>query len=266
MLLVVTLLGGGLVVITVGMFRLRAVGRARRAAALGIDAAELEAYEARAEAERQRQAQDAQHAAERARRAHQAAAQARRAQEEVRRRAISWAQWADRERNFLRPDFQEQYAVKYVRQILDEWGHQWFTEAQEVKNDDPLRSLLEQEFPDVLKVMDARLEVYRIAQGLDVAPPPEPPVEEPKPRLTAEERQARIERFRNRLVRKVDVKAMDFMAKRLRKYELEQAYAEELRKYGLEDEEFERELQRLRDELTILTEQDEEKPDDHQTV
>jgi hypothetical protein len=224
---------------------------------LALPPGHVELDEAREELARARR--DAQQARREAAYAKQQTTHLRQEQDDVRRRAAVLSHWAELESNFLRPDYQQHYAATHLRRVLDKDKDAWFKEARDVRDDEPLRSLLEQEYPQVLQVLEARLEVIRIAERLEVEP-------SRKPKLTPEEHQERIERFRQRLTRRIDVKAQDFMAKHMRKLTLEQEFAQELEGYDLDEDERERLMNAFRDELTRLTEGEEEQNETYKTA
>lgn len=178
----------------------------------------------------------------------------RKRKEDLVRRATVRQQATHLERNFLDPAYREAYARVHCQQLLGDLKEEWFKDYQSVINDHDFLSLLHQEYPEVLEFLEARLETVRIAERLAVEPPPAPPPLPPAPKLTPEARQEKIERFRKRMVEKIDVKAQDFMAQQKRKLQLEQEYAAELSEYNISEDEFERLMQEFRNQLIELPE------------
>ena len=113
-----------------------------------------------------------------------------------------------------------------------------------------------------------RSRALALAECLDVelaplpqeSPPPLPAPLEPaikaKPTLTPEERHAKVQGFRDRLLERRATKAEDYIATQKQNLELEERYAEELRAHGLDpqEEEFTRLMQEFRTQLTLLSE------------
>ena len=219
---------------------------------------------ARARRDAQRAHQEAAQARQDIEQARQNATRFRHEQDEVQRCAKVLAHWAELESNFLQPDFQQHYAAKHLRKILETDKDTWFQEAKRVRDDEPLRLLLERDYPQVLQVLEARLEMIRMAERLDVTPPPE------KPRLTPEDHHRKVTNFRNRVLQWRQTKAEDFIAQRVQQLEMLHAFEEELAQYDLDEDERDRLLQEFRQELDLIEppkpkskpDDDKEHPDD----
>ena len=164
-------------------------------------------------------------------------------------RALELAVLAHLESNFLDPDYQKNYARSHVPHILHHDSKDWLAEYHEVIGDPDLCALIEAEHPHVLKFLEARLEVVRIAQRLSVKPPPKPKEPEEKRRLSREEWEARIERYRQRQLDRMRVQAEDHIAKQLQKLELAQELRERAQQLTLDEDDIERLVQQLLGDL-----------------
>jgi hypothetical protein len=184
------------------------------------------------------------------------AALERKREEERNRRALELAAMAHLESNFLDPEYQKNYAASHVARILGHDSREWLAEYKEVIADPDLYMLIEAEHPHVLGILEARLEVVRIAQRLSVKPPPKPKEPEPKRRLTREEWEARIERYRQRQLDRLRVHAEDEIAKKLQRFEAAKLLRQRSEEMGLDEDV----IERLEQELLGDLDQDE---DDH---
>ena len=126
--------------------------------------------------------------------------EARKREEERRQKALALATLAHLESNFLKPEYQQNFAAKHTSKILNHDRWEWLSEYQQLLNDEPLYTLVQEQHPHVLEFFEARFEVVRIAERLAVEPTPEPPPPEPKRKLTRDEWQAKIERYRQRCI------------------------------------------------------------------
>jgi hypothetical protein len=128
-------------------------------------------------------------------------------------------------------------------------GKEGKAEYKEVIADPELYALIEAEHPHVLEFLEARLEVVRIAQRLAVKPPPKPKEPEGKRRLTREEWELRIERYRQRQLDRMRVQAEDHIAKQLQKFELAEVLRTRAHEMNLDDDDIERLVQELLGDL-----------------
>jgi hypothetical protein len=166
--------------------------------------------------------------------------------ERISAQARELQQQVELERNFLDPTYQEDYARKYAGEILNGWGRGWFSDYQALRADHALMARLQEEFPEVVAFHEARLEVFRIAQRLDVAPPPE------KPPVTPDEWRRKVTNYRQKWLNWRETKAQDFIAQRLQQLEMLRAFEEDLAQYDLDEDERERLLQEFRQELDLI--------------
>jgi hypothetical protein len=174
---------------------------------------------------------------------------ARKREEERTRRALELAALAHLESNFLDPEYQRDYAASHVPRILGQDSREWLNEYKEVIADPDLYALIEAEHPHVIEFLEARLQVVRLAQRLAVKPTPEPKEPESKRRLTREEWEARIERYRQRQLDRMRVSADDRIAKMLEKVESARRLRERAEDLGLDEDQIERLEQELMGDL-----------------
>jgi hypothetical protein len=173
----------------------------------------------------------------------------RKREEQRTKRALELAALAHLESNFLDPQYQKDYAASHCSRILGYDRREWLNEYQEVIGDDALYSLIDAEHPHVLEFLEARLEVVRIAQRLAVKPPPAPKEPDAKRRLTREEWEARIERYRQRQLDRMRVSADDRIAKLLERVESTRRLRERAEDLGLDEDQIERLEQELMGDL-----------------
>ena len=156
--------------------------RAQRLAAEGVakaerqkqqQAAEAAAEAAKATAEKLRSAElarqakkqeDARRLAER----QEKLAQRRRMQE----RLQALKQQAATESNFLDAKFSAVYAERHRQQLLGDMGRQWRQQEQEIVSNPCLYAWLRKQAPEVLKWLQQRDAVIKLAERLEVMPPP----------------------------------------------------------------------------------------------
>ena len=169
--------------------------------------------------------------------------------EEWNRRALELAMTAHLENNFLKPEYQQNYAAKHTARILNTWRDQWLAEYLALLSNGPLYELVQIEHPHVLEFFEARFEVVRLAQRLAVEPIPPPPAPEPKRKLTREEWEARIERYRQRQLDRMRVGADDRIAQMLERFESVRRLRERAEASGLEEDEIEQLERQLLEDL-----------------
>ena len=128
-------------------------------------------------------------------------------EEELSRLALEWATLAHLESNFLKPEYQQNFAAKHTSKILGTLNREWLEAYRRVLGDPELYAIIQDQHPHVLDFLEARLEVIRIAERLAVEPAPEP-----KPKVTPDEWRARIERCRQRFLTRKRVKVEDYKA------------------------------------------------------
>ena len=136
----------------------------------------------------------------------------RKREEELSRLALEWATLAHLESNFLRPEYQQNFAAKHTSKILGTLNREWLEAYRCVLGDSELYAIIQDQHPHVLDFLEARLEVIRIAERLAVEPAPPPPAPEPKPKVTPDEWRARIERYRQRFLIRKHVKVEAYKA------------------------------------------------------
>jgi hypothetical protein len=175
--------------------------------------------------------------------------EARKREAERANRALELAVLAHLESNFVDPEYQKNYAASHVPHILHHDSKEWLAEYKEVIGDPELYALIESEHPHVLEFLEARLEIVRIAQRLAVKPPPKPKEPEGKRRLSREEWEMRIERYRQRQLDRLRVQAEDHIAKQLQKLELAQELRERAQQLNLDEDDIERLVQQLLGDL-----------------
>src|SRR5438067_6043410 len=110
--------------------------------------------------------------------------------------ALEWATLAHLESNFLKPEYQQNFAAKHTSQILGTLNREWLEAYRCVLGDPELYAIIQDQHPHVLDFLEARLEVIRIAERLAVELVPPPPAPEPKPKVTANAWRACMERYR----------------------------------------------------------------------
>jgi hypothetical protein len=91
---------------------------------------------------------------------------------------------AHHESHHFDPVYQENFARSRTGEILG-LKAEWATEYRKFVQDADLKRLAEAQAPEVLAWFEARVKIVQLAERLSVAPPPEPKVAEPKPRLNA---------------------------------------------------------------------------------
>ena len=116
--------------------------------------------------------------------------------EELNRLAFEWATLAHLESNFLKPEYQRNFAAKHTSKILGTLNREWLEAYRRILGNPELYAIIQDQHPHVLDFLEARLEVIRIAERLAVEPAPPPPAPEPKPKVTPDEWRACIERYR----------------------------------------------------------------------
>jgi hypothetical protein len=131
----------------------------------------------------------------------------RKQKEELSRLALEWATLAHLESNFLKPEYQQNFAAKHASKILGTLNCEWLEAYRHVLGDPELYAIIQDQHPHVLDFLEARLEVIRIAERLAVEPAPKP-----KPKVTPDEWRARIERYRQRFLTRKCVKVEDYKA------------------------------------------------------
>jgi hypothetical protein len=136
----------------------------------------------------------------------------RKREEELSRLALEWATLAHLESNFLKPEYQQNFAAKHTSKILGTLNHEWLEAYRCVLGDPELYAIIQDQHSHVLDFLEARLEVIRIAERLAVEPAPPPPAPEPKPKVTPDEWRARIERYRQWFLTRKRVKVEDYKA------------------------------------------------------
>jgi hypothetical protein len=153
--------------------------------------------------------------------------------------------------NFLDPVFQHNFAIAHTARIINTLSPEWLQEYQQLIGDEALYSLIQDQHPHVLEVFEGKFEIVRRAQRLAVEPTPELPTSEPqkKPKLTREEWEARIERYRQRQLDRMRVSADDRIAKMLEKVESARRLRERAEELGLDEDQIERLEQELVSDL-----------------
>jgi hypothetical protein len=169
--------------------------------------------------------------------------------EELDRQARVLMTLAHVDNNFLSPEFQKNYAAKHSAAILKTFSTQWRDEYLALMGNVPLYALIQAEYPLVLEFYEARFEVARIAQRLAVEPPPESPGSKQKRRLSREEWEARIERYRQRQLDRMRVGADDRIAQMLERFESVRRLRERAEDAGLDEDEIEQLEKRLLEDL-----------------
>jgi hypothetical protein len=166
----------------------------------------------------------------------------RKQQEKVSQRALELAVLAHVKSNFLDPEYQNNYAKKFTRKVLDREGPEWQADYHEVLKDDALAAVLTEQHPHVFPFLEARLEVIRNAERFDAEPDPEPPVslapEQQRHKETPQEwRERRLRHLRNNAEHKI--------AKMLERFESLRRLREQAEQMGLDEEVIERLEQEL---------------------
>jgi hypothetical protein len=131
----------------------------------------------------------------------------RKRKEELNRLALEWATLAHLESNFLKPEYQQNFAAKHTSKILGTLNREWLEAYRRILGNPELYAIIQDQHPHVLDFLEARLEVIRIAERLAVEPAPEP-----KPKVTLDEWRARIERCRQRSLTRKRVKVEAYQA------------------------------------------------------
>lgn len=151
--------------------------------------------------------------------------------EELKQVAREWSSRVHLERNVLDPEYQAQYAKRYMNHILSKLRYEWLEDYRTVTGNEKLHTLLQAEYSDVLSYLEARLEIVRIAQRLEVQSDPEP-----LPKETPEE-------YRHRTLSKKRMRVEDEKAEIMQGLELLQVFSEDLDNYPLDEDEKERLIQ-----------------------
>jgi hypothetical protein len=133
-------------------------------------------------------------------------------EEELNRLALEWATLAHLESNFLKPEYQQNFAAKHISKILGTLNREWLEAYRRVLGDPELYAIIQDQHPHVLDFLEARLEVIRIAERLAVEPAPPPLASEPKPKVTLDEWRVRIERYRQWFLTRKRMKVEDYKA------------------------------------------------------
>ena len=136
----------------------------------------------------------------------------RKRKEELNRLALEWATLAHLESNFLKPEYQQNFAAKHTSKILGTLNREWLEAYRRILGNPELYAIIQDQHPHVLDFLEARLEVIRIAERLAVEPAPPLPAPEPKPKVTLDEWRARIERYRQRSLTRKRVKVEAYKA------------------------------------------------------
>jgi hypothetical protein len=131
----------------------------------------------------------------------------RKREKELIRLALEWAALAHLESNFLKPEYQQNFAAKHTSKILGTLNREWLEAYRCVLSDPELYAIVQDQHPHVLDFLEARLEVIRIAERLAVEPAPEL-----KPKVTPDEWRAHIERYQQRFLIRKRVKVEDYKA------------------------------------------------------
>jgi hypothetical protein len=157
---------------------------------------------------------------------------------------------AHRESNFLDPEFQQQFGKQRQQEILTDSRHTWEREYHEIMLNTELKRMAEQDAPEVLEWLEARIHVIRLAERSSVMAVPSAPAAPPRKKMNAEEVRALI-------LRKDEIHAEDKIQRtKLKAQKILKARAE-LAQLDLEEDE----RQRLEAELieSILEEGEEGK-------
>jgi hypothetical protein len=125
----------------------------------------------------------------------------RKREEELSRLALAWATLAHLESNFLKSEYQQNFAAKHTSKILGTLNREWLEAYRRVLGDPELYTIIQDQPPHVLDFLEARLEVIRIAERLAVEPASPPPAPEPKPKVIPDE----LRRHHTRPQRDTDV-------------------------------------------------------------
>jgi len=121
--------------------------------------------------------------------------------------ALEWATLAHLESNFLKSEYQQNFAAKHTSKILGTLNREWLEAYRRVLGDPELYTIIQDQHPHVLDFLEVRLEVIRIAERLAVEPAPEP-----KPKVTSDEWRAHIERYQQRFLIRKRVQVEDYKA------------------------------------------------------
>jgi len=96
-----------------------------------------------------------------------------------------------REPEFLNPESQKQFVERNWLIIINLWADDWTTEYNRVILNTQLKTVAEKHAPEVLQWLQARIEMIRAAQRLDLQRPPREKLPPPPEReITAEETRA----------------------------------------------------------------------------
>jgi len=85
-------------------------------------------------------------------------------EDEALKQAIIWQERIRQEENFLDPQYREEFARTNSAQILNEWRKEWEMEHKQIMQDRTVVGWCYHAFPEVLKWVDARREVVRLAE------------------------------------------------------------------------------------------------------
>src|SRR5215831_9375329 len=83
--------------------------------------------------------------------------------EELNRRALEWATLAHLESNFLKPEYQQNFAAKHISKILGTLNREWLEAYRRVLGDPELYAIIQDQHFHVLDFLEARVEGIRIA-------------------------------------------------------------------------------------------------------
>src|SRR4030095_1733203 len=91
-------------------------------------------------------------------------------EEELSRLALAWAMLAHLESNFLKSEYQQNFAAKHTSKILGTLNREWRETYRLVLGDPESCTIIQDQHPHVLDFLEARLEVIQIAERLAVEP------------------------------------------------------------------------------------------------
>jgi hypothetical protein len=113
---------------------------------------------------------------------------------------------AHRESHFMDPVFQKDYAKREREKILGTLKKEWKGHYGRVMHDPYLKKLAEEKAPEVIQLIEARVNIVQLAERLPVAPPSMAENEKPKKKLKAEE-------VRQLIIRRQAIQADDKIAR-----------------------------------------------------
>lgn len=147
--------------------------------------------------------------------------------------------------------YTEAYAKKYTAQILKN-GKEILAHWRQFLRDRALVSWLQENDPKLLDYASFSVRTLALASWRDVEPPPppSPPTSPPSRRkLTPEERAAKIEEYRARMLERERVQAQDYMARVKQKIDLRNQFRADLEQSGLDPDEVQQLEQEFLEEL-----------------